>query len=227
MPFTPGGRDKSTNGEESMNRKAKEFVQDGYDITITGRNVLVTDAMKDYAMEKISKVDRITNRVMDVSVIMDIQKLEHRVEIIIRVNNTKVISSAATTDMYVSVDQAVNKLKEQLRRYKTRLQNHQSKGHEEVAMLVNVYAAPKEIDVASVNEEIEEENNRINRNNLTLPSIVKQESSILKILNNEEAIMKMELSGDQFMIFRGEEDRKIKVIYRRKDGNYGIIQTES
>lgn len=206
-----------------MNRKAKalEFVEAGYDIKITGRHVEVTDSMKDYAMDKISKIDRFMNRIIDVNVIMDIQKLDHRVEIILMAGNFKIRSLATCTDMYASIDKAVHKLEAQLRRYKSKLQDHHAKGHAVLDMTVNV-VEPKAEDW-----ELELEDEYLNG---TVPSptvyheIISQETRPLKTLTYDEAIMKMELSGDAFMIFKNEVDQKLKVIYRRKDGNYGIIE---
>lgn len=201
--------------------KASEFVKEGWDIQITGRNVLVTDSMKDYAMEKISKIELFSKRIVNVNVIMDIQKLEHRVDIIVKIDNLKIKSHAASDSMYASIDLAVAKLLEQLRRYKTRIQDHQSVGHEEVAMRVDIYAAPSEEQL--VNDEIEAENANTAIDRYTPHRIVAQETKPLKTLTHNEAIIKMELSGDAFLFFRCEEDRKLKVIYRRSDGNYGII----
>lgn len=205
----------------SRKSKASEFVKEGWDIQITGRNVLVTDPMKDYAMEKISKIELFSKRIVDVNVTMDIQKLEHRVDIIVKVDNCKIKSHAASDNMYSSIDLAIAKLLEQLRRYKTRIQNHQSISHEEVAMKVEVYAAPTDEEL--INDEIEEENAASTVNRYTPHKIVLQETKPLKTLTNNEAIIKMELSGDAFLIYRSEEDRKLKVIYKRSDGNYGVI----
>lgn len=209
-----------------MSRKSKsaEFVEEGYDIHITGRNVQVTETMKDYAIEKISKIDRMGHRFIDVTVIMDIQKLEHRCDIILWVDNTKIKVTASSESMYASIDKGVDKLKAQLRRFKERTRDHHSVGHAEVAMNVNVYR-PSE-DVLEVNEDIEAENQRQLLQKYAPHQIVSKESRPLKTLNYKEAIFKMELSGDAFMIFRGEEDRKLKVIYRRDDGNFGVIEPE-
>src|ERR1700733_14649795 len=118
---------------KTMSRKSKaaEFVLEGWDIQITGRNVLVTDAMKNYAMEKISKIERFNNnRILEVSVIMDIQRFEHRVDIVLKVDNLKMKSQGVSNDMYASVDMAVDKLMEQLRRYKSRVQDYHGINHE-------------------------------------------------------------------------------------------------
>lgn len=203
-----------------MNRKALEFSDVAYNIQITGRHVEITDSMKDYAIDKISKIERFMNRIIDVTVIMDIQRMDHRVDIILKAGNTKITSKAISTDMYVSIDQAVNKLEAQVLRYKSKLQDHHAKGHAILNMNVNVLS----------NQELEDLDNEDNHkehelNHFKPHRVVKQESRPLKTLTNDEAIMKMELSGDAFMLFKCEEDQKLKVIYRRKDENYGIIET--
>ena len=160
------------------------------------------------------------NRIIDVNIIMDIQRLEHRVEIILKAGNTKITSKASSTDMYVSIDQAVDKLETQILRYKSKLQDHHAKGHAALNMTVNVIS-PKEIE----DLEIDEDNHYDHTSARFKPHrVVKQETRPLKILTYEEAIMKMELSGDEFMVFKNEEDQKLKIIYRRKDENYGIIE---
>lgn len=196
----------------------------GYDVKITGRHVMVTEAMKQYAMEKISKLERITQRIIDIHVIMDIQKLEHRVDIVIRFNHIKIKVQAHSADMYTSIDQATHKLQNQIRRYKDKIQHHQAKSVSIVDMRVNVLARPN--DEEEVNDEIEEANHRALIDNYHGHSVVKHEVRPLKTLNAEEAVMKMELSSDSFMIYRGEEDHRLKVIYKREDGNFGVIEAE-
>lgn len=210
-----------------MNRKSKalEFKDEGYNIQITGRNVQVTDSMKDYALEKISKIERFSPRLIDANVIMDIQKLDHRVEIILKFNHTKITSQAVSQDMYASIDKAVDKLETQLRRYKTKLQDHHAKKYAIETMNVNVFRSP----VFEEEEESEFEVTVGEESSVSYPSheIVKQETLPLKTLTYDEAIMKMDLSKDAFLIFRNEADQKLKVIYRRNDGNYGIINPEA
>lgn len=208
----------------SRKSKAEEFVDDKYDVVVTGRNVLVTDAMKNYAIEKVSKIDRFGHRVVDVNVTMDIQKIEHRVDIMLKIDNTLIKSSAATEDMYISIDRAVDKLMEQIRRFKTRVCDHQSIGHADVAMNVNVYTPLEELQ--EYNDEIEEENIKSLIERFKPHKIVSQETRPLKTLNLNEALLKFELSGEPFLLFRGEEDRKLKVIYKRNDGNFGVIEPE-
>ncbi len=211
-----------------MNRKTKalQFANEEYNIAVTGRHVEITDSMKDYAIEKVSKIERFSQRIIDVIVTMDIQKLEHRVDIVLRVDHTKIKASASSDDMYASIDKAVDKLSEQLRRYKSKLNDHHAKGGKVVEMNVNVFKAPRAEELLDVNEDIEEENRRRLEAAYHPHQIVAKETRPLKTLTNDEALMKMELSRDVFLVFRSEEDRKLKVMYRRTDGDYGVIEPE-
>lgn len=210
----------------SNKSKASEFVNDTYDINVLGRNVLVTDAMKDYAIEKVSKIDKFSHRIIDVHITMDIQKLEHRVDIIMKVDHVKIKSSASSEDMYASIDLATDKLQQRLLKYKKRLQEHAAKPLSSIDMNVNVVNMSED-EVAVINDEIESENRRKLMDSYHPHKIITQETRPLKILTHTEAIMKMDLSGDNFLIFRSEEDQKLKVIYRRNDGHFGIIEVES
>lgn len=204
--------------------KAAEFVGEGYRVHVTGRDVQVTEAMKNYAIEKLSKMERFNTRIIDVTVTMDIQKLDHRVDIVMKVDHVKVRSEAVSTDMYASIDKAVDKLQSQLRKYKDRIQEHAAKGLKVIDLNVNVIKDPAEQELLDINIEIEEENRKDLMNNYANHQIVSKETRPLKTLSLHEAMMKMDLSGDAFLIFRGEEDRQLKVIYRRKDRDFGVIE---
>ncbi len=213
-----------------MNRKAKSLAEElkGYNVTVTGRHVQVTEAMKDYALEKVSKIEKFSdsNRIVDVSITMDVQKVDQKVDIVIKVHQWTIKSSAVTSDMYASIDQAVHKIERQLQRYKKKIQDHQAKGLNVIDMHVNVVRRPSETEILELNEEIEAENQRKAEKELRPHEIVAQDSIPLKILTLDEAVAKMELSGDSFLVFRDESKRKLRVIYRRKDGDYGIIEPE-
>ncbi len=212
-----------------MNEKTKaeikeKFVALEYPVHVIGRHVSVTEPMKAYAIDKLSKsVDRYGVRAIEVTVTMDVQKLSHMVDFILLVNNTKIKVSGRSESMYASIDQAIDRLNAKLRRYTKRLREHHAKGVSEIDMNVNVI---KLIPIDDINDSIEEESLKNVEEQLKPHPIVSREKKPLKTLNQNEAIMKMELSEDQFMIFRSEEDNKLKVIYRRSDDNYGIIEPE-
>lgn len=213
-----------------MNRKTKiaEFLEAGYNIHVTGRHMHVTDAMKDYAIEKVSKIERFSPRIIDVNIIMDIQKLEHRAEIILKVGNIKIRGQAISEDMYLSIDRATTKIEAQLRKYKTKLEDHhQASLHKDVEMNVNIFGTPREEELAEINSEIEAQNARELLARYRPPQIVSRETMPLKILNLEDAVMILELSDNIFLLYRSAEDMRLKVIYRRDDGTFGIIEPEA
>lgn len=200
----------------SRKSKAAEFVGEGYNIMVTGRSIHVTEPMKDYAIEKVAKLERFTNRIIDVIITMEVQRVEHRVDIVLKAEQIKIKSQACSDNMYASVDKAVHKLEAQLLKYRSRIHDHRARERTPFEMNVNVY------------QEIEEEYaGKEEGEQYSLHKIVNKEKKPLKTLTFDEAIMKMELSQDPFLLFRNEEDMKLKLIYRRKeDGNYGVMEPE-
>jgi putative sigma-54 modulation protein len=205
-----------------MTHKA-DFIEDidGYRFNITGRHIHVTESMKNYAREKISKIERIQKHTYDIHVILDIQKLDHSVVMVLRFSHFKIKVSASSTDMYASIDKAVDRLQSSLRRWKGKIQDHHHRDPKIYEMMVDVienpYADDEDFSVPS--EELASSQSEA----YPQAKMIKTEVKSAKHLRQEEAVMKMELSGDSFLIYTSEEDQKLKVIYKRKDGNYGII----
>ena len=197
----------------------------GYDIDIVGRNIEVTETMRAYVWNKISKIERFHDHILFVHIHLELQKLEHFCTIILKFNHLKIKVQSSSTDMYVSIDDAINRLHAVMARYKSRIQDHHKKALSAVDMEVNVLRRPYD-EVAEYNAEIESENTKTDIAAYQTPKVIGKKTRLLKILTLDEAMMKIELSGDQFLTFRGEEDRKLKVLYRRKDGNYGLIFLE-
>jgi putative sigma-54 modulation protein len=216
--------------------KAEEFVQEGYDFnfTVTGRNIEVTEAMRNYSLEKISKIERFNIPIIDIVVTMDVQKAAQRCEMLVHVNHTIIKSQAITEDMYASIDQAADKLQTQFRRYHQRMREHRGKGISEIEsdieqMNVNVFSSEGSLDqsLLDVNDQIEEENQRKLAESHRSPKVVKKDKMAIKLLTYNEALVKMDFSDEPFMLFRCEEDNKLKIIYRREDGNFGIVEPQA
>ncbi|MCB1135079.1 MAG: ribosome-associated translation inhibitor RaiA [Chlamydiia bacterium] len=207
-----------------MDRKTKttESVP-GYDVLITGRRVEVTDAMKGYVIEKVAKIERFTDRIIDCQVTMDLQKQQHRVDILLQFGHVLIKGTGSSDNMYASIDQAVDRIQKQVRRYKKRIQDHHGKSLSSVDMNVNVVRPHFNDDLETINDEIEDENVRQTEEHYRPHEIVESRKIAMPMLSNDEAIMRMELSGDSFLVFRAEEDQGIKVIHRLPDGNFGII----
>ncbi|MCC5831692.1 MAG: ribosome-associated translation inhibitor RaiA [Chlamydiales bacterium] len=210
--------------EKTKAEVKEKFTHKEYPIQIIGRHVDITEPMKSYAIDKLSKVERFGGRVIDAVIIMDIQKLMQSVDFLVNVNNTVIKVTGRSENMYASVDRAIARLESKLRRYMKRIHEHNAKGLAEIDVNVNVIERISPLD--DINDQIEEENLRHVEEELRPHRVVSKEKRRLKTLNQEEAIMKMELSEEHFLVYRSEEDQKLKVIYRRDDGNYGVIEAE-
>ena len=180
---------------------AKKFEEEeGYSIDIIGRNIEVTETMRAHIWNKIGKIERFHNHIMYAHITLELQKLEHFCTIVLKFNHFKIKVQASSTDMYVSIDEAINRLQSVISRYKSRIQDHHKKALSAVDMQVNVLRRPYD-DLAEINADIEAENAKKQRFAYAPPKIIGKETKPLKTLTLDEAIMKMELSNDQFLLF--------------------------
>jgi putative sigma-54 modulation protein len=207
-----------------MTQKTK-FQNEGYTINITGKNVPISSTIQSYVMDKLSKIERFAPHILEILVTLDVQKLTHTACILIKFLHFKIKVQAATEDMYSAIDKAVDKLTKLIQKYKGKLQEHKNEHLPQIDMRVHVLRE-KPFDLEEANEEIEEETLKKEMKQYEFHKVVDKEFLPLKTLTQDEAVMKIELSGDHFLVYRGEEDQKLKVIYRREDENLGVIQLE-
>lgn len=168
--------------------------------TIRGQKLEVTDAIRDYAISKIDKMEKYFENPDEVSVkvVFSIRGREQKVEITINSINFDLRSEVSHSDMYAAIDLAVDKLEQQMRKFKSKLM---SKERVEI-----VY------DEDIVDDDVLEE-------------VVKRKKVYLKPMDEEEAIMQMELLEHTFFVFKDIKTEKVNVLYKRLDGAYGVIET--
>ncbi|NLA12196.1 MAG: ribosome-associated translation inhibitor RaiA [Firmicutes bacterium] len=177
------------------------------EINIRGKNIEVTEALVDYAQKKVGKLTKYLNRPKEVQVVMTVIRNEHIVEVTVILNGLILRGEESTGDMYASIDMVVDKLEKQLVKYKTRLSK--SLRQQSIRDL-----GEKWIPVEEKEERSEEER------------VVKTKQFPLKPMHLEEAIMQMNLLGHDFFVFANAETETVNVLYRRKDGDYGLIVPE-
>lgn len=202
-----------------------KFEGQEYNVSIVGKNIQITDAIRNYALEKLSKIEKIADRIIDVMVTLDAQKLEQSCSILMNFNHFHIKVSASTDNMYSAIDRATDRTKSLIRKYKTKLQSRRFKDLTTVDIHVNVIEPLKD-ELKEINDEIEAENALRAAEITELHKVVAKETMPLKTLTQDEAVMKMEITEAPFIIFRSEEDQKMKVIYRREDENYGLVQVQ-
>lgn len=167
---------------------------------IRGEKIQVTDSIKDYIQEKLSKMDKYLDNPENVEakILIKVKGVEQRVEVTIQTKGYFLRAEESHSDLYAAIDLIIDKLERQFRKYKTKLLD---KSRQE-----NIQ------DSFDIEEAVEEE-------------IVKRKKIYLKPMDEEEAIMQMELLGHTFFVFKNIETDTICVIYKRHDGNYGLIET--
>jgi len=190
-------------------------------ITVTGRHVSVTDAMRDYAEKKVAGLHLDYPKIIEAKVLLNVEQDRHIAEIILFCANHIVIEADSTTqDMYASIDETISKIARRMRKYKTRmLKSHRPKKHkddEPMASPEMPAGLPDEIlegDAAAAEAGPEEEE----------PYYVHREQYRVKTLLSDEAIAEMELNGKPFVLFNEGKSGRLSLIYRREDGDYGMI----
>ena len=178
-------------------------------ITVTGRHVNVTESMREYAKEKVQKLEKFAPRlIIDTHIIMDVEKYRQTVEVTLKGKTFSIHAEEETGDMYSSIDILISKLEKKLRSIKEKLQDHHKKSTKEVETILHVL--PKS-EKESPGEE----------KTIT----VRSEKLDGKPLFLEDAIMKLQELHSPFLVFINAETNKINVAHKISTSEIGVIET--
>ncbi len=171
-------------------------------IVVRGKNIEITPALKDYVTKRVSKITKYFDSLGEITAILTVEKGRHIIELTVPVNGIMLRGEEATMDMYTSIDLVVDKIEKQIEKYKTKLSRRLKGGH-----------FKGELVAAAASEE-------------DLTKLVKTKRFAVKPMDIEEAILQMNLLSHDFFVFTNAEREEVNVLYRRKDGNYGLIEPE-
>ena len=169
---------------------------------ITGKNINVTEGMKNAVYEKIGKLEKYFKPDTEVHVVMGVEKGNHKIEVTIPVKGNVIRAEESSTDMYASVDLVEEVIERQIKKYKNKI----IESKQSAAMLADNF----------VEEDYDEDEIVITRT----------KKFAMKPMDPEEACIQMELSGHNFFVFRNSETDEVNVVYKRKDNTYGLIEPE-
>lgn len=174
-------------------------------ITLRGKNIEITEAIEEKVSEKLSKLDKyfIVSENVEAKVLVRTYPYGQKIEVTIPTECVLLRAEVVDQDLYNAIDLVIDKLEGQIRKYKTRL-NRKSKDNKLAFNLASI-------------EPLEEEEEDV---------LVKTKTITPKPMDMEEAIMQMELIGHSFFVYRDTETDAISIVYRRNDGDYGLIETE-
>ncbi len=173
-------------------------------LDIRGKNIEITDALKEYTTKRLSKLEKYIDNTRIAQVALSIEGEAHKVEVTIPLNGLIIRGEVGAEDMYGAIDLVVEKLEKQIEKHKTKLyKRHRGAG------LKHLAADKMDVMKKEPTEKF---------------PIVKTKRFALKPMDEEEAIMQMGLLGHSFFMFHNANTGDINVVYKRNDGNYGLIE---
>ena len=174
---------------------------------ISGKNIEVTPGLKEAIEQKLGKLERYFTPETEIIVTLSVEKGRQKIEVTIPVKGSIIRSEQTSSDMYVSIDLVEEVIERQLRKYKNKLVA-KSQGHPTAA-----------VPSGSIKKEfIESDDDEIR--------IVRTKKFGIKPMFPEDACIQMELLGHSFFVFSNAETDEVNVVYKRKDGSFGLIEPE-
>ncbi|MBE7497560.1 MAG: ribosome-associated translation inhibitor RaiA [Verrucomicrobiaceae bacterium] len=180
-------------------------------IIVTGRHIEITEAIRDYAHKKIESLHLDYPRIIEAKVVLDVQGHHRQIaEIILFCANHIVIEVKSTTeDIYASIDESIAKIARRMRKYKTRL--------------LKSHRPRKDGSIRHIQEHVFHEEVVHREEEHVQPSYVHEESYKIRPLYPDEAIIDLEISQRPFVVFHDQQNHQLAILFRRKDGDYGLI----
>lgn len=178
-------------------------------INVTGRHVEVTAPLKEYAIKKVEGLHLDSPRIIEAQVILDVQKYRHIAEVILHCANHITLEAVSeSTDLYAAIDEVMGKIAQQMRKFKTRIMRQNRPRRAEVRNFKE-----KILSVDTVAEQPETE-----------PKVVETETYTVRPMYVDEAVLQLEVSTREFIVFTNASTEKVNVLYRRKDKGFGLIE---
>jgi putative sigma-54 modulation protein len=175
---------------------------------VTFRNLEPSDALKTYVQERTGRLTKYIDKPMDSQVTLTVQKFRQIADVVINADGIRIAGQEAHEDMYAAIDLVMDKIERQVKKYKEKIRKHKPAPGRELAWRREIY------EQESFDEDRE-------------PVVVRTDNYPVKPMSVDEAAMQMDLTQQEFLVFNNASTQMVNVIYRRKDGNYGLIVPQS
>ena len=186
------------------------------ELEITGRHIDVTPALKEFTEEKLRKLERLLDGPLEAHVVLFIEKHRHIAEIQVKGRNAVLSSAQETGDLYASIGEVVDKLERQALKHKEKMRHHkQRKGPRDPETAASIAAHAQDAAPESPMTDADQP-----------PRIVRSERYRLKPLSAEDAVLELEATGEDLLVFRDTETDRLHVLYRRRNGDLGLIEPD-
>jgi putative sigma-54 modulation protein len=204
-------------------------------LNITFRNLESSEALKEYAKEKVERVHKYLDRAGEAHVVLSLERHLQHADITVQSGIFVLRGREKSEDMYASIDLAMDKIERQLRRYKDKLKNHHGRDwvhhrqdlvnhlkvrHDVISVPepdAGAFYEPEPASTATSPEPAKKPG----------PQVVRTNEFLATPMSVEDAVMQMDLMNNDFLVFTNVQSKEMNVVYRRKDGHYGLIEASA
>lgn len=178
------------------------------EISVTFRHIESTESLRVYAVEKLSKLKKYLDTPIEAHVVLEVEKFRHIADVTLNADGTRIKAAEETGDLYSAIDQVADKIEAQLKRHREKIREKRPENAKAVPSLAEEESAGT---AAPVPEE---------------PDII-VEKLVSKPMDPEEAAMQLTMGQREFLVFRNSKTKEMNVLYKRRDGNFGLIEPAS
>jgi putative sigma-54 modulation protein len=186
-------------------------------LDITGRHIEITPALKEFTEDKLRKLEKLLDGPLEVHVRLGIEKHRHSAEIQVKSRTAVLSGTQETSDLYASIGEVADKLERQALKHKEKIRDRRQRQSlrdpEVVASMDAIASARSESAEAAAEPE-------------QPPRIRRSQRYSIRPLTVEDAVLELEASGEDLVLFRDASDDRVCVVYRRKDGDFGLVESE-
>ncbi len=187
-------------------------------VSVTFRHMDPTQALKEFAAEKVARIQKYVHAPADAHVVLSVEKYMHKADITIKAHGMMMRGKEKSEDMYASIDRAMSKIERQVKRYKDRLAKHQAKQGQDAKIKLNILEAAR-------GGSFQGPSSTDDGGSTLPPEIIETKEVEARRMSVDEAIMQMDLLHNDFLVFVNDRTDTINVLYRRQEGNFGLIET--
>lgn len=170
-------------------------------VEISGIHIPITESIDEYIKKKLGKLNKYLHQVSSARIVLKLEKSRYLAEVNVISNRFTIHGNGVASDLYASIDTAIDKVNRQAKRHKEKIQSHRSRGG-----LKKVVSTSR------------------NLSSDTQPKIVQVIRKIAKPMNVDEAAIQLDLEGDIFLVFLNRDTNQVNVIYKRNGGDFGLIE---
>lgn len=173
-------------------------------LSVTFRHMEPSEALRTYVQDRTGKLTKYIDRPLESQVTLSVQRFRQIADVVINADGIRIAGQETHEDMYAAIDLVMDKIERQVKKYRAKIRKHKPTPGKEIRWRRDIYEP----------ESFEDDRE---------PLVVRTENYFVKPMSVDEAAMQMDLSQQDFLVFNNASTQTVNVLYRRKDGNYGLI----